>query len=558
MKSYINFIKILSLVAILFVSCNEEEFLKEEPSDFFVPENAFVNVGNFESSLADLYAKKREIYYGGDDRTMHLLSGTDLFFNARESNDDSRFGTYNSVLNPTKYTTEYFWAKNYKIIANANTIIDRLSTSDISDNDKLRIEAEAKMFRALAYRDLVYLYGGVPLVINEINGPKVDFLRATKTEVLNQIVEDCVFAAANLPGIAQVMDGKLNNLVAQHYLAETYISLGKFSEAITAASVVINEPSTALMTNRFGSLANQPGDVFYDLFRVGNQNRSSGNTEAIWVAQMEVDVPGGQLKSDGNAGNILERNHAPAIFTLNDPDGNPGFLGARSTLNVGGRGVSFLRGTPYMEQGIWDDFNNDIRNSQYNFQRSLFYDNPESSYFGQSAIAPASNRGSVINSSSWRWYPWLTKVTTPGQHPIGLMRDPALLTLQNGAASTYRDMYYLRLPETYLLRAEAYLMNSNPGLAAEDINVVRARANAAPVSGGNVTIDYILDERGRELALEEQRAITLRRVGKLVERVRLYNDWNASEIQDYNALFPIPSSEIEANRGAILEQNPGY
>jgi hypothetical protein len=400
----------------------------------------------------------------------------------------------------------------------------------------LRIEAESRMFRALSYRDLVYLYGGVPLVIEEISGPKVDFKRATKTEVLNQIVEDCMFAAANLPSVSQVMDGKLNNLVAQHYLAETYISLGRFTEAITAASVVINDPNMALMLTRFGSLAGGPGDVFYDLFRVGNQNRTSGNKESIWVAQMEVDVPGGQLRSDGNAGNVLERNHAPAIFTLNDPNRRPGFLGSRSTLNVGGRGVSFLRGTPYMEQGIWDDFANDMRNSQFNFQRSLVYDNPASSFFGQSAIAPAANRGSVINSSPWRWYPWLTKVTTPGQHPIQLMINPTLLTLNNGAASTYRDMYYLRLPETYLLRAEAHLLNSSSGLAAADINVVRSRANAAPVSAGNVTIDYILDERGRELALEEQRAITLRRVGKLVERVRLYNEWNASEIQDFNAL----------------------
>ncbi len=542
----------------LSVSCNEEEFLNEEPLEFFVPQNAFLNLANFESSLADLYAKKRSLYYGGSDITMHLFAATDLFFNARETNDDSRFGTYNSVLNPTKGTPLYFWERNYKIISNANTIIAKLTDADISDADKLRIEAESRMFRALAYRDLVYLYGGVPLIINEIEGPKLDFVRATETEVFNQIVDDCLFAAANLPGIAEVNDGKLNNLVAQHYLAETYISLGQFPEAIAAASAVINDGSTALMTSRFGSLANEPGDVFYDLFRVGNQNRSSGNTEGIWVAQMELDVLGGQLRSDGNSGNLLERNHATAVFTLNDPDGVIGFLGSRSTLNVGGRGVSFLRGTPYMEQGIWDDFDNDMRNSPFNFQRSLVYDNPASAFFGQSAIAPESNRGSIINSAPWRWYPWLTKVTTPGQHPEGLLSDPALLTLTNGAGGTYRDMYYLRLPETYLLRAEAYLLNSNPDLAAADINVVRNRANAAPVSPENVTIDYILDERGRELALEEQRAITLRRVGKLVERVRLYNEWNAADIQDFNALFPIPISEIEANREVSLEQNPGY
>lgn len=47
------------------------------------------------------------------------------------------------------------------------------------------------------------------------------------------------------------------------------------------------------MTQRFGSQANEEGDVFYDLFRPNNQNRASGNTEGIWVIQFETNVEGG-------------------------------------------------------------------------------------------------------------------------------------------------------------------------------------------------------------------------------------------------------------------------
>ena len=74
-------------------------------------------------------------------------------------------------------------------------------------------------------------------------------------------------------------------------------------------------------------------------------------------------------------------------------------------------------------------------------------------------------------------------------------------------------------------------------------------------------IDYILDERARELYGEEFRNITLRRVGKLVERTRKYNDnprIPGANIQDHHILYPIPQAAIDLNIGAPIEQNPGY
>ena len=123
----------------------------------------------------------------------------------------------------------------------------------------------------------------------------------------------------------------------------------------------------------------------------------------------------------------------------------------------------------------------------------------------------------------------------------------------------------MRLAETYLLRAEAYLKAGSPGLAAADINKVRERANAPLIDGGDVDIDFILDERTRELHFEEFRTLTLKRTGKLVERVRANNPWyngkfspEISTIDDYHSLWPIPAQEIERNSEAVLEQNPGY
>src|SRR5690606_4830789 len=145
-------------------------------------------------------------------------------------------------------------------------------------------------------------------------------------------------------------------------------------------------------------------------------------------------------------------------------------------------------------------------------------------------------------NQDWRWYPYPSKVTTPGDHPDELYEDRENDILSSASGGTHRDVYLFRLPETYLLRAEAYLLNNDKTNAAIDVTVVRARAEAKPVLVSDVTLDYILDERARELTYEEQRRITLSRMGTYVERVRKYNDLNADDIRDYNALWPIPFS----------------
>ena len=135
--------------------------------------------------------------------------------------------------------------------------------------------------------------------------------------------------------------------------------------------------------------------------------------------------------------------------------------------------------------------------------------------------------------------------------------DPA----RSGGGYNHKDIYAIRLAETILLRAEAYVGLNNNTTAAADIKCNRNRANATPVLPANVNLDYILDERARELYAEEWRHITLRRMGKLLERVRKYNNnpvYPACNIQDYNVLWPIPQSQIDLNIDAVIEQNPGY
>jgi hypothetical protein len=121
-----------------------------------------------------------------------------------------------------------------------------------------------------------------------------------------------------------------------------------------------------------------------------------------------------------------------------------------------------------------------------------------------------------------------------------------------------KDTPYLRLAETYLIKAEAELKLGQPALAANTINELRRRAKASQINAGDVDIDFILDAISRELIFEEHRRYTLLRTGKWLERTRLYNKNGGQNIADRDILFPIPQVVIDANLTSPMPQNPGW
>ena len=145
------------------------------------------------------------------------------------------------------------------------------------------------------------------------------------------------------------------------------------------------------------------------------------------------------------------------------------------------------------------------------------------------------------------------------------MQNKSTYQLAGTGGKTYTDQYFFRLAEAYLLRAEANVKLGKNAEAAADINVLRHRAKAKEVTADQMDLDFILDERLRELVCEEKRRLTLARTGKLAERIKKYNPYfsaaHSADGKDYDAhfdLFPIPLSAIQANKDGKLEQNPGY
>lgn len=532
-------ISLLCVVVAGIQACNES-VLDEKPLDFLSPTVTLTTDAGFQSAITSLHQGTREVFGQDNNNTwwaMHF--GTDI---GSVGSQATGLRDYNTQLTPTFVGTNHFWNWGYvTMLPRANQIIEyaeRTTAVWTNEAQKNSVIAEARFFRAYTMNLLTNLYGAVPIVDKLATEPKVDYTRSPRKEVLEFIRADLEFASANLP-VTTTIQGRITKDAADHLLAEVYISLADYDKSIEAATRVISSGRNRLMTTRFGSAASQPGDVYSDLFKLGNQNRSSGNVENLWVINYEFQTPGGFTTT--NQGKQWLRCWGPFYVNALDPAGRAGMVLADSM----GRGVGWMRPNNHVLYNIWREDPADMRNSRFNIRRSWVYNNPASASFGRPVVFSANPRIDTLA----HLYPSFRKV-----------EDASIPTVGVGSGRTASDIPMMRLAETYLLRAEAYLMKGDKQKAADDVNVVRARAKAKLATAAQMDLDYILDERLRELIIEEPRRLTLSRMGKLIERTKRLNGLpvTVNSMQDKHALFPIPQTFIDANFGAKIEQNPGY
>lgn len=575
MKKIFRYGCMTAMAMVLAASCNTKEFLKEEPLDFYTPDNSFNTSADFQSAVNYLHNRMRNILFGGInlDANFTLRYATDFAMNATDYNPPVKLNDYKNTMVPTFFVVEAIWQNVYGVISNANVVISRAAgATGLSEADRNLFRAQAQFFRAWGYNMLANLYGGVPLITEEIRIPRKDYVRATRDEVYQLCRKDLTEAILVLQNVEAAKDGAVNKQAAQHLLTEVLISLKAYDEAIAMATQVISHPGLSLMTQRFGRRAGQPGDVYRDLFELNNQNRTSGNREGIFIIQTDYLNPASPARDVIQWAIMPNLTNLRVMTSVNGaaPTSQPAVLAFNDQL--AGRGIGWIRPTKHFLYDIWGDAN-DIRNSEYNIVRDFRMDGvPANSdaygkwYVKDGFKAKAANFNDTIRN----WYPILKKATfSEGDFPTEVIQKSAngnpLMSpfggrlLLNASGDVYsKDAYLMRLAETYLLRAEAYIRKGDPGKAAEDINVLRVRANAAPVTSGDVNMDYLLDERLRELYVEELRMVTLCRMGLLYDRDKKYNEKSGVSIEPYHNLWPIPYSEIERNTDAEITQNTGY
>jgi hypothetical protein len=570
----IHFI-IIAIAALSIGSCKKP--LSEVPIDFYTPENSYNNVGQFQSALAGMYlAIRTDMYAPQDSYTNYDLLGLDIDLTNVESNTAATKQTY------FKWTTMTadngfalkWWANFYKYIAQANTIIDRAdlpAAQWASPAQKNAIVGEAKFLRAFAYHFLANMWGDVPMPLHETKTATFNYTRTKQDSVYRQCQADLQFAAQNMTAIDQQQEGRAPKEAAYHLLTEIDICLKDYPGAIAAANAVINGGKCNIMTARFGVNKSftfsgyryqgpaQPwGDVYWDLFREGNMMWKQGSKEAIWNISMDPTAKGGGGLDVNTGGGffVMDRYWGPIPWQAVDKGGKANW--EMDTLV--GRSIGYLVATQYADSTIWNykgDWNNDIRNDSFNIQRTFYFTNSTSSYYGQ-PITKNNCDQTTLNLWNPRTAPHYKKFVRAV--PYGLATS-AGSNEKNDGGRTWKCWYIMREAETYLLKAEAEMNNGDLASAAADINVIRNRAHATPVTAADVNLDLILDERARELYGEEFRINTLMRTGKLVEYLNKYNGYlkdNNLTAPSYVSKLPIPNRDIQANTGSPLGQNPGY
>ena len=415
--------------------------------------------------------------------------------------------------------------------------------------------------------------------------------------------------------------------------------------------------------DRYGhDLSAANGGAYWDLFRTpgdgsGNTNQDygvTGNKEALWTSQFKYGnyVMGGSGMSwskvrginkleahffnngirEAGATRKLDNGDVAYLFT-DDAACYPAGVAGSSTPGTStsaqrdgrfrannmrdslGGGYAYGGNLVYPCRYLWDKnakgylwahskqgSREDIRGSEIMIQRDWYTPGGKrwseclAKAIANSDEAKRTGRNTTLiltGSDTISFFPRFWKFSTD-KHPNG-----------NTAEYEY-EPYIIRIAETYLLRAEAYLAKGDKQKAADDINALRDRANAPRVAASDIDIDFILDERARELFGEECRMITLNRLSAnldengqaysyitekypiqdettsntLYERVRKYgfsyineskesNEekgrmWNEAEqryvsnIKPYNYQYPIPDDVIKSNTGAEYPQNTGY
>lgn len=447
-------------------------------------------------------------------------------------------------------SNQFLWL--YDVINVANNIIHQADREDIDwingsvgpEENKNRVIGESRAIRAWAYRHLTYLHGDVPLVLEPTSGQTIrtDWIRTPIIEIREQMVEDLLFAEQYVPSGAS-LPGRMTKGAVQHFLAETYLLLGDYDRAVIWTDEVINNSDYQLMTERFGVRADRPGSPFMDMFYAGNMNREEGNLESLWVFQFAHETIGGgnnpriRRRYIGNYTDIEVDGVYPLVLTQErGGGGTPEFSLTKWALEL------------YEED---DDRGKQEALRRYFILNDAFDNDPQIA----DNLPPGWAYGDTLHLD---WSGDLTPETKQRPDWPYLRKYEQVDPTNVNNSNYFFDQIYLRLAETYLLKAEAQCLLGNFTGAAETVNIIRKRANASEISPDMIDIDFILDERARELATEEHRRYTLLRHEKWIERTRLYNRNGGQLIADRDRYFPIPQIVIDANLTGDLPQNPGY
>ena len=267
---------IISIIALIFAYSACESDLNTKREDRFATGTFYQNASDLEAAVNAAYGglQKNGLYAFN----YHILmeTRTDNTFEEEPSNSGG-FGDvdlFNRVT--TNGVFRQTWVDSYVTIQAANIVLNRIDAISDMDNSLKNIrKGEMKFIRALVYYNLVNLYGGIPLVLQETSNP-TDYFgqgRTSVQDVFTQIILDLNEASSALPESNDI--GRANKAAALILLGKAYLTLGNASEAETALRAI----------NGYTFI-----NTYADIFGISNEN----NAASIFEVQFQSGINGGE------------------------------------------------------------------------------------------------------------------------------------------------------------------------------------------------------------------------------------------------------------------------
>jgi hypothetical protein len=546
-----------------------QDFLTEENISGVTSENFYVDAAGYEKLVNSCYSSLRDIYktdpklfaWGTDTETrgeIESVSGTvgDRLVRATQLNEYKTLSSDNSGVNEV-------FTKLYAGIQRCNTAINKANNiPGLTDAVKNKRLAEVRFIRAYFYYLLVENFGGIPIVKDEFNTPVTHFVPNSEQEVYNFMLDD-LNASVGGVDVTTTEFGRVTKGAANHLLSLVHLTRGyktfaagdDFAKSAQYAEQVISGGNYSLLPS------------FADVFLPTNQK----NSEIIFSVQF--DPASLQDKTIGHGQNLFfgwRISREPGFY-----DGEYATYSRRTSDFMPTQFLYTLYNTKkdmryngtFLSQfyAVRDDKlgNAEIKKGDLRF----YFPYPDQPFTSQDSIALKAKNPNVEIVRFERWKQDFQGIGGAMKFPmIGKFFDPLANFPGNNedAYSSTRDIFLFRLADTYLLAGEAYFKLGQLDKAAEKINVVRKRAAVAgqslDIKPSDVTLDFILDERARELAGEYHRWLDLKRtrkLGRAFEHNILTKLANPGGVTDKYYLRPIPQSVIDRDTEGY-PQNPQY
>lgn len=461
------------------------------------------------------------------------------------------FNDYTAQLNADVDYLRDTWFDFYKGINTANTVIAASATATVPEATKTVRVGEAKFLRALYYFTLVRTFGDIPLYTEPTPGVTTETTRQPTAQVYAQIIKDLTEAKAALPDKAAQF-GRADRMAVQHLLGEVYL---------TRAGAATSSPDFALAASELAAVANNARfslvPNYRDLWRIDNEN----NSEVVFSIQFTADPlttgSGNKLHLYWGYPYDLEPGMQRDI-----PNDRPFRRWRPSTWLLALWNRTIDDRYDAMHKVTW------LANNPNNLPR---VNNVPKFLVGDTAVhMPGKATITAAERAATRYKLYAESEYHDALFPVlNKYLDPTRTSTNQEEGQ--RDHPIFRLANTYLMLAEALIRDGKVPEGLVWINKVRTRAakpgqvaamqvtaaDLATSSSGADPIEWILDERARELTGETTRWFDLKRTGRLVSRVKKWNPGGAPNIQEFHNLRPIPNAEILNSTGGMT-QNPGY